>query len=108
MKTIILESKIEKDLVIGTKVQDLEITTAELIRTAVNSPVSGGFTSADMINRIRILDFLSMAEKKEVPQGELRTLELEDADYANLTQYVKNTKWSIISRTIVEFAEQFK
>lgn len=107
MKTVQLKEINEKIIVNGNQEVDLKTTTAELIRTACNSPIQGGYTASEMIDRIRILDFLKVADDVEVPQGEVKELQLEDADFANLAVYVKATKWTVLSREIVEFVKQF-
>jgi hypothetical protein len=98
MKSIQLKTAKEKVVVNGNEIEQ-EFKTIELIRQATNFTPPGGFNAADMINRIRILDVLEKAN------GELN---LEDADFENLKKYVKETRWGVISKTIVEFINQFE
>lgn len=101
MKSIELKTVTEK--VHGFS-EEQEFKTIELIRSAVNynPPIPGsGFDFKNMTDRIRILDVLDSVNGAE-------TLSLEDADYENLSRYVKETKWNILSRTIADFVKSFE
>ena len=99
MKSIQLKTVKEKVLFNSAEIEQ-EFKTIELIKQAVNFTVPAGFNASDMINRIRILDVLDFT-KDEI-------LNLEDADYENLKKYVKETRWGIVSRTILEFIKEFE
>jgi len=100
MKSIQLKTVKEKVLFNSAEIEQ-EFKTIELIKQAVNFTPPGGFNASDMINRIRILDLLDSANSAE-------NLALEDADYENLKKYVKETKWGVVSKTIVEFIKEFE
>ena len=67
---------------------------AELAKLCVNQPKQGGYTVTDMQQRLRILDKL---DKK----GDV--IEIEDADFEVLKPLVKNMKWAIIHKDLVDF-----
>lgn len=108
MKKIQIKKTTEKLLINGS-LTDVEISTLELIKTAVNynPPGSGGFSVQEMSSRFRILDAVEEFEKNENPESS-DTLLLEDADYENLKMYVTNTRWGVISKTIIDFVENLK
>lgn len=80
--------------------QEIELSTQQLIKTAVNNTPQGGFTATDMLDRLRILEVLEKAKGKK--------LDLEDSDFKKLGEFVKITKWAFISRFITEFDNQFR
>lgn len=100
MKSIILKTTKETVMINGDNVEQ-EFKTVELIKAAVNFTPPGGFDFTDMSNRLRILSFIDNANGAE-------ELALEDSDYDNLRQYVKATKWGVVSRTILEFVNNLK
>lgn len=97
MKTIELKTVSEK---VNGFEEEQEFKTIELIRSAVNFNSGSGFNFTDMTNRLRILDALNTPVEG--------ILQLEDADYENLSRYVKETKWMILSRTIADFVKSFE
>lgn len=99
MKSIALKTTKETVMVNGENIEQ-EFKTIELIRGAVNFTPPGGFDAQDMMNRIRILDTIDKVNGQE-------ELSLEDRDYENLEKYVKSTKWGVISKTIIEFINDF-
>lgn len=115
MKTIELKTTKEMVVVGGKHESEIEISVSDLIKTACNNPVKGGFTASDMVNRVRILDFLEAANKKtiETPlvvstEPVVGVLELEDADYKNLAAMVAETKWAVVSKEILAFVQSFE
>jgi hypothetical protein len=101
MKTIQL--KTTEEVVIQNNQQiKTEIKTIELLKVALNSPVQGGYTVSDMAQRIKILDNIEKADKANSTE-----FQLEDTDYQALATLVRDTKWSVISRTIVNFVNEF-
>ncbi len=100
MKSIELKTVKETVSINGTET-DQEFKTIELIKGAVNQQPAGGFDFQDMTDRLRILGAL------EKVNGDAE-LQLEDKDYENLIKYVKQTKWGVLSKTIVEFINTFE
>lgn len=100
MKTIELKT-VTEEIFSGQGKKPVEIKTIDLIKTAVNNTPPGGFAFTDMLNRLRIGDAVDKLEKMDA--SEPAVLHLEDADFENLKKYVHDTKWAIVSRTIVEF-----
>ncbi len=101
MKTIELKNVTEK-LTIGGREQDLEITTIDLLKTAINSPVQGGYSVSDMLTRIKLLELIGKAEVNKDT-----TVQFEDVDFTYLGKVVKETKWAVLSKTILEFVQLF-
>ena len=112
MKTIQL--KITKEKLNG---QDVLFTTYDLLKTAINNPVQGGFDVDEMIKRLRLLEKLDAhkevfsKEYSSIEEDYLsvnESLELEDADFDKLKELFKNSKWGVVSQTIVDIATQLK
>ncbi len=105
MKTVSLK-KVEEVVIItikeATQPAKIEIATTDLLKIAINSPVQGGYSVSEMLQRIKLLDTVEKAEKENATE-----VQFEDADYQTLGALVKSTKWGIISRTIVEFVQEF-
>lgn len=101
MKTIELKKLTEK-IVANGKTHDLEISTIELLKTAINNPVQGGYTASDMLTRIKLLDKVEKAETEEATK-----IDFEDNQFTALAKIAQDTKWSIVSRFIGEFLESF-
>lgn len=94
--------KFEEIVVVDNQQIKTEIKYSDLIKSAVNTPVEGGYTVSEIAQRIRILDIIESAEKIKADK-----VEFEDSDFSVLSNLVKNTKWSVISRTIVNFVNEF-
>lgn len=107
MKTIELK-KTKESILFNGKSVEMDFYTADLIRTAVNQPVKGGYTTTDLVNRIRIADKLEEANRQLTVEGNAKLLELEDSDYKNLSALVAEARWPVVSKTILEFVESFK
>jgi hypothetical protein len=112
MKTIQL--KITKEKLNG---QDVFFSTYDLLKTAINNPVQGGFDVDEMIKRLRLLNKLDahkeVFSKEYLPNEEgyllvNETFELEDADFDKLKELFKNCKWGVVSQTIVDIAAELK
>jgi len=101
MKTIQLKKETEK-LIINHNQIETELKTIELLKVALNSPVQGGYSIADITIRVRLLDSVEMAERDNASE-----LKLEDASFAALAKIVKETKWSVVSRFILDFVNEF-
>ena len=99
MKTIALKTTKEK-VVVNGKSLEVDISISDLITTALNAPVKGGYTASDMLTRVRLLDKVEKAKDSD-------TLELEDAEYKELGRIVSTASWSIVSRSIAEFIQSF-
>ena len=114
--------KLEKSKVISfTGKEEGEITTLQLINTAINASPSGGFTVTDMMDRLAVQKKVKDIEKEMKDSEEYIilggedvysikdwTLSLEDAEFKQLGTWVHAVKWGIISSFIVDFDQQFK
>lgn len=78
------------------------IKYSELIKVALNSPIQGGYTISDISQRVKLLDILQKAEK----EGS-KDLVLEDADFLALSKILHETKWNVVSRTILNLVNEF-
>lgn len=101
MKTIKLRKDTEKLNINNTQVET-EVKTIELLKVGLNSPVQGGYTILDIAIRVKLLDLIEKAEKENLSE-----LEIEDADFKALAKIIKDTKWSVISRSILNFVNEF-
>lgn len=101
MKTIKLKKENEKLIINNTQIET-EIRTTDLIKVALNSPVQGGYSISDISFRIKLLDMTNLAEKEEATE-----IKLEDTDYQEFTKIVKETKWSVVSKIILDFVNDF-
>jgi len=107
MQTIKLIETKEKVL-LNYKAVEMTFVTSDLIRTVVNQPIKGGFSASDMVSRIRIIDRLAAAESELIVPDSEKTLDLEDADYKALSTMVAETRWPVVSKTILAFVDSFK
>lgn len=101
MKVINLK-KVEEMVMIVNQPTQIEILTIDLLKAAINSPVSGGYSVSEMLHRIKLLDTVEKAEKEKAD-----SIQFEDADYESLGLLAKATRWGVISRTVLEFVQQF-
>lgn len=101
MKTLELK-KVEETVVVNNQQVKTEIQTSDLLKIAINSPVQGGYTVTEMAQRLKMLDIVDKAEKSNAI-----VVDFEDADFTVLAKLVKDTKWNVISRTIVDFVSEF-
>jgi len=101
MKTLELK-KVEETVVINNQQVKTEISYLDLLKIAVNAPSQGGYTVSEMGQRLRILDVINATEKANDNK-----IAFEDADFTVLSKLVKDAKWSVISRTIVDFVGEF-
>lgn len=111
MKTIKLN--ISKENLNG---QDVLFSSYDLLKTAINNPVQGGFDVDEMIKRLRLLEKLDAhkevfsKEHSSIEENYLsvnENLELEDADFDKLKELFKNCKWGVVSQTIVDLHQEF-
>lgn len=77
-----------------------ELQYKELILTAVKAPPQGGFDPDTMRKRMRVVDAVELAEKKNQP------IQLEDEDVSTLKQCVKTVKWAILDKGIIAFIDE--
>ena len=101
MKTIELKSVKEK-VTLGGREMEIDIISTDLLKTAINSPAQGGYSVSDMMLRVKLLALVEDAVKYKNTN-----IEFEDADFKQLGKLVWNTKWSIVSKTIIEFCQLF-
>lgn len=66
-------------------------------RTAPESNSQGGISVDIMRKRIRVIDAIELAEKNKA------SIQLEDADYDELKQCVKDSRWGAVDKMIIEF-----
>jgi hypothetical protein len=77
--------------------KDKQATYADLLKICVNwAAPEGGFTVEQMKERIRLSDVI---------EAWWNELDFEDSDYTNLIQLVKETKWAIVNKEIIEFSD---
>lgn len=103
MKTIELVRE-KETVTINGRNQELEINTLDLLDTAINAPVKGGYSVSEMSTRLRLID--KVREVRTSP-GTPTTITFEDADFKALKQMVADTKWSILSKNILDFCQSF-
>lgn len=100
MKTI--ELKKENELVVqGGKEVEADMSTLTLLKATVNSPIQTGFSIEDLSVRLRLLDIF-----KAIPE-DATSVNLEDSDFQALGKMVKDMRWTVLSRFILNFAKQF-
>lgn len=102
MKTVQLKTVNEK-LIINNQLSEIEIKYVDLLKMAINTPVQGGYSISEMSQRIRLIDTIDKAEK----EGST-SIQFEDTDYIALAILMKDAKWSVISRSIIEFVQEFE
>lgn len=81
-----------KRFLLGTN----EVQYSELIKTCLNNVPQGGFTPQEMKERMKILDVLETANG---------TIELEDADAKKMKDCVKQMKWGLLDKNLIEFID---
>ena len=95
--------------------QETFLTTYDLLKSAINNPTQGGFNVDEMIKRLRLLGEVEKHKdlfeiKSEDFNDEFlerkATLELEDADFTKLKELLKEMKWGVVSKTIVDLSNQ--
>lgn len=77
------------------------LNTKNLIISALENPTEGGFSVTEMRNRLKVMD------KIDALNEESTVLELEDAEFDTLKGAVKQVKWAILDKFIVEFEDSF-
>lgn len=77
------------------------LNTKNLIISALENPTEGGFSVTEMRNRLKVMD------KVHTLNEESTVLELEDAEFDTLKSAVKQVKWAILDKFIVEFEDSF-
>ena len=92
-KTIILESKVKFK---GDEKKHMSYK--DLIELVLDIVPQGGFTVTDVTNRLRLKDQLKKAKDD---------ISLEDADYGNLKELIKISRWPYYDEEIGTFLKQF-
>jgi hypothetical protein len=90
------------------------LTTYDLLRISVNNGEQGGFNVDEMMKRLRILealdkhkDMFSLKEGAEESYlNNSETLHLEDSDFQKLKELFNQTKWSVVSKFIVDLHKE--
>lgn len=101
MKTIELK-KVSEKLIVNNAQVETEIKTIDLLKVAINAPAQGGYSVSEMSQRLRLFDAVDQAEKNN--DGKVA---FEDSDFEALKKLVKDTKWSVVSRSVVDFVNEF-
>jgi hypothetical protein len=79
--------------------QKQNITVAQLAKSCVNAPTKEGFSTDDMRKRIKILEVLENATD---------VISLEDTDFQEAVKCVKDMRWGICDKGIIEFCDLFE
>lgn len=103
MKTLEL-IKEKENVLVGNKTQEVEISSLDLLEVAINNPVKGGYSAKDMLTRIKLLDVVEATRKLETPT----TITFEDEHFKALKEMVADTKWNVVSRTILKFCDEIE
>ncbi len=72
-------------------------STSDLIKICIQNPPQNGYDVSEMRKRIRVTDVIEKAGNG--------TLEFEDADFECLRQCVKNMRWFVVHKEIIEFVD---
>lgn len=75
-------------------------STVSILKDCLKFPPQGGFDFPTMRSRNKIADVLD-----KVTAGGV--IELEDADHAAAVEAIKNTRWNVVDKHLLDFAEQF-
>lgn len=106
MKIIDLKTS-KENVIVNNKTIEIDITTVELLKTTINSPVQGGYSVSEMMTRIKLLDKVQEVEKS-IKDGNIpTTIAFEDSEFTHLGKLVKDSKWVILSKFIVDFTQSF-
>lgn len=116
MKTIELKVTKEK-----ANEQDYIISTVQIMRDIINSKPEKGYTIEEMMQRLKVLEIVDKHKKEFSVNGAQKiedvpheffdkkiTIDIEDADYEALKEWVKNMRWGIVSKFIIDFVQSFK
>lgn len=99
MKKIKIEkTKIAENLVKMRGDENKELDYKDLIEVALDIIPQGGFTPKDIRNRNRIQDVLDRATTVII---------LEDADFEELENIIKDSRWTLRDPEINEFLRKF-
>ncbi len=100
MKTINLYK--EKEIVVqGGKEVEADLSTLDLLKATINSPVQGGYSIEEIATRLRLLDIFKGTHE------EATSINIEDADFTALSKMVKDMRWTVLSKFILNFSKQF-
>ncbi len=69
---------------------------SDLIKVCINRPSKDGCDISEMRKRIKVIDVIEKGGK---------SLEFEDADFECLKQCVKNMRWFVVHKEIIEFVD---
>lgn len=79
---------------------DIEVDYTGIIEHALDTPPQGGFTPKDIRERNRIQVVLDKCKDGKI--------ELEDADFSNLKEIIKNSRWGTRDKELQIFLEIFE
>ena len=77
--------------------KEITIRYLDLMKAAVNQQKQGGFSPDDIESRLRILDVLNKAKNG------VKKVELEDSDYSNFQQLVKEQRFVFVHECIGDY-----
>lgn len=97
MKSIPLTKKKEKVLNNNGIEEMMEFNTVDLIKIAVHNVPPGGIDITEMIKRQKILDNIDNISE------DTSHINFSLSDIVNLRRYVSETKWGVVSKSIIEF-----
>lgn len=106
MKSInlsITEEQIEVNTKEGVKPITFKISSVDLLKQAVNSPSKNGYSISEMKQRLRLLDIIEKADNEKS-----ETIEFEDADFKTVSDLVRDTKWTVLSKAVIKFSDEFE
>lgn len=91
------------------------LTTYDLLRISINGSEQGGFNVDEMQKRLRVLEALDKfkeifsfkeSDNEEIYLNASETLNLEDSDFQKLKELFNQTKWSVVSKFIVDLYKE--
>lgn len=97
MKSIPLTKKKERVISSNGTEEMMEFNTVDLIRIAVHNVPPGGIDITEMIKRQKILDNIDNISE------DTTHINFALSDIINLKRYVAETKWGVVSKSIIEF-----
>lgn len=78
------------------------VTSAKLIKVALENPPAQGFTTSAIRARLKMLD------KLDALNEESTVLELDDNEFGILVQAVGEVRWAGLDRFIIDFEDSLK
>ncbi len=76
-----------------------KITYAQMIISALKSFRPEGYTVEDLRQHFRLIDQMETIKDKE------KELKMEDSDVKKLKEFLKDFKWAVVERDIIEMTD---